>query len=75
MRGSSCSQLTETFAVTRKQAEGGEYPQTILKLPFGTTKMVAYAKNKICMLVRNKNVQMFTGLITVDPFLNHLLLI
>ena len=35
-----CVQLSETFTVTLKQfsAEGSEYPQTSLKLSFGTTK-------------------------------------
>ena len=34
----------------------------ILKMSFGTTKMAIF-RIKLCMLVRNKNMEMFTGLI------------
>ena len=52
----SCVQLSEAFAVTREQKQtfisiicdsflgrDREYPQTNLKLSFGTTKMEVYA--------------------------------
>ena len=43
--------------------DGSEYPQSILKLPFGTTKMADYANKFFSVFMRNKNMKMFTGLI------------
>ena len=66
-RTKGCVQLTETFAITRKtkanvpfscdkfSAEGSEYPKTVLKLSFGTIKMVAYVNNiYLCLSVTKK---------------------
>ena len=67
-------QLTETFVVTLKtkanfpfsrlfSAEGSERPHTILKLPFGTTKVAAYANKIYVCLVVATTMRMFTVLI------------
>ena len=76
-----CGALTEMFAVTRKLLQTFCLIVTvfgqqrvfanyicIIKLPFGTTKVAAYAnKRVVCEFVTN-NMEMFTKLILYSSF-------
>ena len=42
--------------------DGSEYPQTILKLSFGTTKTAAYANEILVCLLITKSIELITGL-------------
>ena len=71
-----CVQLSEMFEATRKQKQtfrlfmtffsrdGREYTQTNFKLSIGTIKLSTNANEFFCMLVPNKNMAMFSGLIS-----------
>ena len=49
-------------------ANGSEYPQTVLKLSFGITKMVAYANKVYVYLFVTKNIRKFIALILFTCF-------
>ena len=64
-RVATFGQRVATFGrrVATSPKEGSEYHQTILKLSFGTTKMVADANKIFVCLFLTKSMEVFTGLI------------